>query len=363
MKRDLSIDTLRGVVLYIMALYHFGGPLKALVNQPLGYVAGVEGFVYLSGIVFGLVTGKYYKNLKQLYSKAYTRALLIYKHHMALVLFVFFVSLIVSSIFIDKRFGPEGFINDPISTLISSSLLLYQPWMLDILPMFIVYALIGPIIIFGLNRNKELLIILISFSFWLLMPISIIKSNFYGFIDSYSFIDLGYFNIFGWQILFVIGVCFGYRKSISNKIRYFYSVPVVTVMLIVFIILFFLKHGFLQFDFINNQIAASGQTLSWLRLLNFMVIAYLFGWLIKLNILRNIRALSYLGQHSLQVFVFHVYILYLIRPIKYRIQELGDLLMILSSVAFVMILYLPAYYHNNYKFERLRLTKKQPIQS
>ncbi len=87
MKRDLSIDTLRGVVLYIMA---FGGPLKATVNQSLGYVAGVEGFVYLSGIVFGLVVSIDFQDLIQLYSKVYTRALLIYKHHMALVLFVFF---------------------------------------------------------------------------------------------------------------------------------------------------------------------------------------------------------------------------------------------------------------------------------
>ena len=357
MKRDLTIDTLRGLVLYVMALYHFGGPLKTLVNQPLGFVAGVEGFVYLSGIVFGLVTGKYYQNLRQLYSKAYTRALLIYKHHIALVLFVFFVSQVVSSIFIGKSFGPEEFIKNPISTLGSSSLLLFQPWMLDILPMFIVYALIGPIIIFGLNRNKELLIILISFTLWLLMQISVIKSNFYGFINSYSFIDLGYFNIFGWQILFVIGVCFGYRKSINQKIRYFYSTPIITVMLILFILLFLMKHGLLQFSFINSQSAASGQTLSWLRLLNFMVIAYFFGWFIKLNILRNIRALSYLGQHSLQVFVFHVYILYPIRPIKWRIQELGDLLMILSSIIFVLILYIPAYFHKNYRFERLRLVK------
>ena len=358
MKRNLSIDTLRGVVLYMMALYHFGGPLKDLVNQPLGYVASSQGFVYLSGIVFGLVTGKYYQNLRQLYSMAYTRALLIYKHHMALVLFVFFVSLVVSSIFIDKSFGPEEFIKNPISTLVSSSLLLFQPWMLDILPMYIVLSLIGPLIIFGLNRNKELLIILISFSFWLLMQISIIKSSFYGFIDSYSFIDLGYFNILGWQILFVIGVCFGYRKSINKKIRYFYSVPVVTVMLIMFIILFSLKHGFLQFDVINLHSAASGQTLSWLRLLNFMVIAYLIGWLIKIKIIRNIKPLSFLGQHSLQVFVFHIYILYLISPIKWRIQEYGELLMILSSVLFVLILYLPAYYHKNYIFKRMRLIKK-----
>ncbi len=189
------------------------------------------------------------------------------------------------------------------------------------------------------------------------MQISIIKLSFYSFIELYSFIDLGYFNIFGWQILFVIGVCFGYRKSINRKIRYFYSLPVVTVMLLLFILLFSLKHDFLQFNFINLNSAASGQTLSWLRLLNFMIIAYLVGRLIKIDILRNIPVLSYLGQHSLQVFVFHVYILYLIRPIKWRIQELGDLPMIISSIIFLLLLYILAYYHKNYRFERLRFIK------
>lgn len=58
MKRDIGLDSLRGLLLVWMTLNHLGGPLHAYSFQTLGFFSSAEGFVFISGVVAGLVYGR-----------------------------------------------------------------------------------------------------------------------------------------------------------------------------------------------------------------------------------------------------------------------------------------------------------------
>ena len=64
-QRDLRLDTLRGLLLVLITINHFGSwsPeawwITQLTWQPLGYVSAAEGFVFLSGFIFATVYLRY----------------------------------------------------------------------------------------------------------------------------------------------------------------------------------------------------------------------------------------------------------------------------------------------------------------
>ncbi len=58
MERDIRLDALRGLVLAWMTINHLSGPLHAYSFETLGFVSSAEGFVFISGIVAGMVYGR-----------------------------------------------------------------------------------------------------------------------------------------------------------------------------------------------------------------------------------------------------------------------------------------------------------------
>ncbi|MDP9371380.1 MAG: OpgC domain-containing protein, partial [Chloroflexota bacterium] len=57
--RDLRLDLLRGFAVFAMAVDHLGGPswLYALTGGNRFFVSAAEGFVFISGVVAGIVYG------------------------------------------------------------------------------------------------------------------------------------------------------------------------------------------------------------------------------------------------------------------------------------------------------------------
>ena len=54
-QRDRGLDSLRGLMLLGMAVNHIASRLQILTDHPFGYTSTAEGFVFLSGLVAGLV--------------------------------------------------------------------------------------------------------------------------------------------------------------------------------------------------------------------------------------------------------------------------------------------------------------------
>ncbi len=53
--RDLRFDSLRGLMLVCMTVNHLPSSLRAFTDESLGIFSSAEGFVFLSGMLAGLV--------------------------------------------------------------------------------------------------------------------------------------------------------------------------------------------------------------------------------------------------------------------------------------------------------------------
>ena len=111
-RRDLRLDTLRGILLVIMTFVHFPSYIGNVFRQALGYVSAAEGFIFLSAYLFSFVHARQGGNLKDLFMIGSRRAFLIYRYYFFLVLIQF---LLVSAIYHDFHAGP-GKHDKPVQT-------------------------------------------------------------------------------------------------------------------------------------------------------------------------------------------------------------------------------------------------------
>jgi hypothetical protein len=149
MKRLLEIDIFRGLLLVIMVINHTPSPIREVTTQPLGFVSAAEAFVFISACLCGLVFGRKWGNggLSELNRLARRRARQIYTGHALTLLFCFAV--------IGQLFGHltpfqnmvYPYLERPVAAAISALLLLYQPPLLDILPMYLVFLLLTPFVL------------------------------------------------------------------------------------------------------------------------------------------------------------------------------------------------------------------------
>jgi hypothetical protein len=149
--RRIELDALRGVMLIIMALTHLPTRLRAYSDQPLGFVSAAEGFVFLSAFVASCdrrgVSAE--RGLGHARSRLWARARRVYGYHLALLAFAFSVIACIAAI--TSRPGLRNlltfYFESPGMALLGGPLLLYQPPLLDILPMYVIFLAASPLLL------------------------------------------------------------------------------------------------------------------------------------------------------------------------------------------------------------------------
>ncbi|HMD59951.1 MAG TPA: OpgC domain-containing protein [Opitutaceae bacterium] len=210
-ERDPRFDTMRGLLLICMTVNHLPTELRCLTDQSLGVFSAAEGFVFLSGLMAGLV---YTRRLRQagpsgLMSAALGRAKKIYAWHAAS-----FAGALACVLLTEFACGycspnaPRLFFEHPVAALGLGASLLYQPGLLDLLPMYCVFVLLLPAVIGGLESGRRPLVFAASAAVWLaaqlLPPVEGLRA--------YP-LNLGSFNLLAWQFLFVAGVAVGHARA------------------------------------------------------------------------------------------------------------------------------------------------------
>ena len=147
MRRRTELDALRGLLLLIMALAHLPTRVSAYANQPIGFVSAAEGFVFLSAFVAGSASSAWMaEGLHRARTKLWSRALKLYTYHLGLLLFAF----TIAAAFAATTGRPAlrnlltFYFDSPVMAVLSGPLLLYQPPLFDILPMYIVFLAVTP---------------------------------------------------------------------------------------------------------------------------------------------------------------------------------------------------------------------------
>ena len=216
--RDLRLDTLRGLLLVCMALNHVPSDLHGLTDRPLGIFSAAEAFVFLSGLLAGVV---YTRRLRErgpaaLRTMTSRRATDIYGWHLA----AYFTCLIVVQL-TDRWAGfcaftvPQLFHARPALAALLGAAMLHQPGWLDILPMYCALVLLLRWVLPALEAGRRDLVLLTSFAGWVIV-------QFAPPIEAAPLapVHLGSFNLLAWQFLFVLGVAIGHARSAASRPRH-----------------------------------------------------------------------------------------------------------------------------------------------
>jgi hypothetical protein len=351
--RNNAIDVLKGMLLVIITINHIGGPLCLLTFQPLGFVSSAEGFVFLSGFIFGLVNWRKSQNgNRPAFSVTAKRVVKIYTYHIVLLLILLISAVTNYSTLATWRFPElDNIVIHPGKFAIEYLLLLNRPFHLDILPMYIVFMPMGFLVVKAFIDHRQVLAMVISVTLWGLTQFDQVALWIPAEIRS----DLGHFNFFSWQILFFAGCfCGYYRSQVNGAIARFRWLPYVAVIL--FCCLAYLRYFGSDYPniFIVIEHLTTRPNLGILRLLSFSVTAYLISQIIKAGYFPRSGKLALLGRYSLQVFAFQIVLVYAYLPFVPRVHSMHVLLRIVPQLGAVLLLFVPALIKRNISEKALK---------
>ncbi|MES2842770.1 MAG: OpgC domain-containing protein [Pseudomonadota bacterium] len=312
-QRRWELDALRGLMLVLMTLTHMPTMYSLPTGQPFGFVSAAEGFVFLSAFMAGRVYGNRARRdgVEVMQSAFHQRAFKLYLCQLGLLLLAFTV---IAWLGVHNRQGGatgllEFFFLDPKAAVVGAALLLHNPPLLDILPLYIVLMLASPWLLRRALHRGWAGVLSVSALLWLAEQwgLGLALHELTGLPIPYK--DMGAFHWFAWQALWVVGLCLGARQQPLPRIPLWCVVPAA-----VYAAGMFLWRHMVGQDPMPGVPAVGMLLDKWslgpLRVLNFasvFVLLVTFGPRLK-QVLPRPLPLELLGRHSLSVFCAHIVI-------------------------------------------------------
>ncbi len=299
-RRNALIDCLRGFCLVAMTVNHLPhNPLEPFTWQTFGFISAAEGFVFLSGLVTGLVFGRVAisQGMPGVTRRTLRRALTIYLANAGLITFAMLAA--------KARVAALPNQLEPSLPLWAKTMIFVAtPAYTEILRMYCILFLIIPVVFWALINKRLPWVAAASAGLWLL------ASKGYGTTASPVG---GYFDIFSWQLLFVGGICFGFI-SMQKRTELRTSKLCTAASFAVVAAFFLTRHSHCltgqELTGYFHWLLTWRQTLSLARLLDFSGFAYLiYRYRQPLNkFVQSVpgQGLAFLGKHSLPVFVWSI---------------------------------------------------------
>ena len=219
-KRLDIIDGMRGYFLVFMLINHLvfvGGYWLVEVNhRQFAFVEDAQGFVFLSGLLIGLVYApkmlKYGRDKGA--KKVYARAFELYRYAMWMIVAVLLARMMLPGAYEAwwNWLGDTDF-RDPVR-LAAVATFVFQPTFMDILPQYTIYMLFAPLLIWLCLHGKWAHVLVGSFLVWMAAQLGLqrivtvpLNELMLGTDDQGVRVS---FNMMGWQIVFfsalVVGV-------------------------------------------------------------------------------------------------------------------------------------------------------------
>jgi hypothetical protein len=374
------LDGFRGFFLLFMAVVHLDGvvdvTLGSINHHAVGWVEDAQGFVFISGFVVGLVYGGLLarKGEAAMRSSLWARMRLIWTYHAALVLFILASALALQALgVLPNIVGP--FRAEPlIFTLLSLGLVSSGTFM-DILPLYLWFMLFTPwaLVMFRTDRTPVVAVLMVGL--WVMAQVGVgpflvatLEEALGEATGREWIIGLG-FNPLGWQVIYFTGLWLGSRAAEGRldlspltgpaaRIAFPWVVGLVAALGVLDLVV---TRALVSPD-LSDRVWGSllRDNLSDLYLVAFFADLFVIAWLLNAAALWDLgwaRAagrglqwlftrpfLVFLGQHSLQVFAWHVAVAYLIDFAVSRDTggELGGTLILLAGT---LSIYVPAWLH------------------
>lgn len=336
MTRRNELDSMRGILLVLMALTHLPMGLTRFANQPLGFVSAAEGFVFLSAFLVGTIYSPLLleRGIGFVRARIWNRTRQLYSYHIGLLLFAF---TIVAGI---AYLGPSQplrnflapFFHSPGWTSFAAPLLLYQPPLMDILPMYIAFLALTPLLLQFTARHGWRLPLILSALMWVAAQLQV-GSGLYNLLSAGGYPlprdAWSSFDWFAWQLVWTMGLWLGSATacsasahsasahpapappgsfSLARKLQGTTTYIVIGAIGAAAVLLCARHHigGFMAGLDLNGPLTSKWH-LGPVRVANFALLGFLaHRFLLPLLHWGRIGALELLGRSSLQAFTAHI---------------------------------------------------------
>jgi hypothetical protein len=321
--RLLGPDILRGFLLLWMLLTHLPTAASVVSNQTFGFVSGAEGFIFLSAFMVSRLE----LHIERKNGAAATfpdlarRTLRVYVYHCILLAIAFTLVAAVGVTF--HRLALENllsyYLQSPKQATLAAVLLQYCPSLLDILPMYVIFMALTPLVREIARRWSWKPVIAVSVAIWAAAQFGLrfwIHQHVHLFGIVVPETSTGAFNLYGWQLLWMAGLALGSvsgnlpaGRSPLSEIRLRVSSRLFRCSLVIAAILLILRYSPAD-HWINPDLYGwliDKWQLGPVRLVDFAALTAIIvrhgGLLLRLPF---ITRLASLGQASIEVFSVHV---------------------------------------------------------
>jgi hypothetical protein len=215
-----ELDALRGLMLVWITFTHLPTVLSTYVNQPLGFFAATEGFIFLSA----LFTGRIYfqvaerEGYRAMCRKLWMRTGRLYCYQLLLLAFAFVVEAPIAAH--GNRPAVHNLLDYYFSVgrthaFLDAALMIYRPPLLDILPIYIIFLAFTPVALILASRVGWKYVLAGGFALWLLAQFGLREFVYHLMVRVFdmhiSLNEMGAFDLWAWHFWWLVGVWLGVR--------------------------------------------------------------------------------------------------------------------------------------------------------
>jgi hypothetical protein len=368
LQRLPELDALRGLFLVWMTLTHLPTRFSDLVNQPFGFISSAEGFVFLSALLIGrLYIRKSMEDPVGVRSHLWKRSLKLYAYHMLLLAFAFTVG--AAWAVHAHRAAITNLLNfylhHPGTAILGSVLLIYCPPLFDILPMYVLFLFLTPLLLSAALRVGWKIMLTASTLVWMLAQFGL-RDMAHNWIVHATHLQIplqetGAFNMFAWQAVWIAGLWLG--SCSAHQEMPLARIPRWGIAFSGALCAFFIavRHAWLGPHLTEQSLGLllDKWQIGPLRVLNIAAFMVVFYWLRKyVRVVVAREPFLTLGKASLQVFCAHLFFVFAGLALLYgEMEQLhGITAMALLVVTFVCLFLIAA---NEVRKSRARKKQKQ----
>jgi len=331
--RSEAIDGYRGLMLFVMTCGHLAFlPFITLAGMNVfvfihaftgfGWLSVVEGFCFLSGLVAGIASGRRWLAGRQseVTEGAIKRTFMLYLIQIVMLL-AFASALAMSQWYYDCFYklhslvgiwidgpGIRYFLDHPCIGAVLGSLFIYLPPYFDILPLFMCFTLITPLILRLIGQGNGNWVLMGSFSLWLfvqfIVPVSVLEAMFFNIPH-----DFGWFSQSAFQLVYIVGLMIGFEIARGEEfLLWKWCGKIGALIALALPILYFSGISLVDVD-----------RFGWMRVVGFSLKALLAYGLAQVVVLRPFVPL---GRWSLSVFIYHLILVFGLTAFYEQIGEL-----------------------------------------
>ena len=349
--RIVLLDALRGVCFVVMTVDHSpGNPVFRFSNPGnglFGFFTAALGFVFLSGLVAGIVYEKerVLRGTASMVRRVLRRMRALYATQVLLV--VLMVVAVEVHLRGASRWRLDLFSADPAKGIAFSASLIYEPGYLGILPMYIVFLFLTPLVLWQFDQGNVGPVLGLSSLIWIFSGVLVHLP------EDRSGVDLGPFNPLCYQFLFVFGLAFGTRQLGIERLPHVARKWLIATCAILATLFLILRVQYALNGPLNELVdristVHSVEELAPLRALNFAAFGVVLYWLCGKITWAELdsfvfRWFALIGRHSLPVLAWSILVTYL--TIAFFPAHLSHPLGLLATVLAAASLTVPAQLH------------------